>query len=118
MCFQLKTCEKYIKIFDRDHWCTTSVGPLINLKHNELDIAANEDVPIFNEKFFILLGVETFLQFKALFRGFAMECAKPEQIIIDEKFIKRINGAVIKKRTLQVTVPEIFDVSIKGLTGV
>ena len=92
--------------------------PLKNLKNNELDIAAKEQVPIFNEKFFVLLGVDTFLHFKALFAGYAMECAKPEQIIIDEQFIQRVTGAVIKKRVLQVSVPEIYDVSIQGSTGV
>ena len=92
--------------------------PLRNLKNNEMDIAENEQVPIFNEKFFVLLGIDTFLHFKALFKGYAMECGKPEQIIIDEKFMKRLTGAVIKKRALQVSVPEIYDVSVQGTTGV
>ena len=94
------------------------MGPLRNLKATELEITTESNVPIFNEKLFILIGVDTFLHFRALFKAYAMECAKPAQIILDEKFIKRVTGAVVKKRALQVSVPEIFDVSIDGLRGV
>ena len=111
----MKTSRTYLAEFDGTHHVTTNFELLKNITDTEFHVSGSKDMPILNEKFIDLLEVSDFRTFKALMKSFATETALPEQLQIDEKFMKKLSKSGIAKRILPGECPEIYNFMNAGV---
>ena len=106
----MKTCSVYLEEFDATLYVQTNFEPLENIADIEFSFTGGQEMPILNEKFIDLLEVNGFVTFKALMKSFAAETALPEQLQVDEKFMKKLSKSGTKKRILPTECPDVYSI--------
>ena len=111
----MKTCRLYLGEFDAAHHVQTNFEPLENITDIQFNFSGMEEMPILNEKFIDLLEVNGFVTFKALMKSFAAETALPEQLQVDEQFMKKLSKSGTKKRILPAECPDVYCIKTAGV---